>query len=190
MLGYAFKEWAAICNALAAGRQSIILRKGGIAEAKGGFQLEHTRFWLFPTYVHQQSSAIKPEALPLLHQAELERPSFGTIRLTHFAEVTGVYHLHDIVGALLLDPLHVWSAETVQARFTYRHPGLYVLAARVYRAAEAHDLADTPYYAGCRSWVELEEELPTEGANPILDDAAYEAVLRRLDTLLNPTGLA
>ena len=62
MLKYAFKEWADICRALALGRQAIILRKGGIAERGGSFQAEHTRFWLYPTYVHQQRSGIRPEA--------------------------------------------------------------------------------------------------------------------------------
>src|SRR6516164_8801146 len=133
MLKHALKEWAVVCKALAEGRQALILRKGGIAESGGDFQLEQTRFWLFPTYMHQQAAALKPEALPLLHRAELERPPEGVVRLSHFAEVAGVYQLHDIVGALLLDPLHIWTQETVQARFTYRRPGLYVLAVRVYQ---------------------------------------------------------
>src|SRR6266849_1965219 len=112
MLKHAFKEWAVICQALAEGRQALILRKGGIAEESGEFQLEHTRFWLFPTYVHQQSTGIKPEALPLLHRSEVERSAEGMIRLSHFAEVAGVYHVHDMVGALLLSPLHIWSDDT------------------------------------------------------------------------------
>jgi hypothetical protein len=190
MLKHAFKEWAVICKALAQGRQALILRKGGIAETGGAFELEHTRFWLFPTYVHQQATEIKPEALPLLHQAEVERPPEGVVRLSHFAEVGGVYHLHDIVGALLLDPLHLWSQETVQARFAYRRPGLYVLPVRVYRAPQVFELPDSDYYAGCRSWVELERELPTEGATPVLDEAAFKALIRRLEDRLNPTALA
>ena len=68
-LAQAFKEWAVICEALGEGRQVLILRKGGIAEARGEFTIEHRRFWLFPTYVHQQSSGIKPEAVPLLNGA-------------------------------------------------------------------------------------------------------------------------
>ena len=33
------------------------------------------RFWLFPTYVHQQRDGDHPEALPLLEQVEAERPT-------------------------------------------------------------------------------------------------------------------
>src|SRR5260370_41698574 len=111
MLKHAFKEWAVICRALAEGRQALILRKGGIAEPSDEFRPEHTRFWLFPTYTHQQRQGIRPEALPLLEEAEAERPPAGVIRLSHFAEVAGVYHVLDVVGALKLTGLHLWSEE-------------------------------------------------------------------------------
>jgi hypothetical protein len=189
-LRHAFKEWAVICRALAEGRQALILRKGGIAEAEGEFRLEHTRFWLYPTYVHQQRAGITPDAVPLLEQAEAERPPPGVIRLSHFAEVAGVYHCHDLVGAWRLASLHCWSQETVQARFAYRRPGLYVLPVRVHRAPRAFDLPDAASYAGCRSWVELEQDLPTDGATPVLDDKAFDDVLNTLDRLLEPTALA
>jgi hypothetical protein len=190
MLNYAFKEWAVICRALAEGRQALILRKGGIAEAGGGFTIEHTRFWLFPTFVHQQNSGVKPEAVPLLRQVEAEAPPGGVIRLSHFAEVAGVYHLHDMVGALRLRHLHLWSDETVQARFTYRQPGLFVLPVRIYRSPQVHELRDNAHYAGCRSWVDLEQALPTDGATPVLDDEAFYKLLRELDDLLKPTAYA
>src|SRR6266852_8302567 len=109
MLKHALKEWAVICRALAEGRQALILRKGGIAETDGSFRLEHTRFWLFPTFMHQQREGIQSEALPLLQQVEAERPPPGIIRITHFAEVSGIYHVHDLAGALMLPSLHWWS---------------------------------------------------------------------------------
>jgi hypothetical protein len=189
-LRYAFKEWAVICRALAEGRQALILRKGGISEAGDSFRVEHPRFWLFPTYTHQLRSGIKPEAGPLLDQVEAEKPPAGTIRLTHFAEVAGIYHVHDLVAALILAHLHFWSEDTVRQRFAYREPGLYVLAARVYRAPEGFTLPETPYYAGCRSWVDLEQELPTAGAVPVLAEEAFRDVIRSLDRILNPTALA
>src|SRR5262245_49882113 len=99
MLRHAFKEWAVICKALAGGQQALILRKGGIAEAGGDFRVEHTRFWLFPTYVHQQEGGLREEALPLLKEVEAERPPAEVVRLSHFAEVTGAYHVHNLTAA-------------------------------------------------------------------------------------------
>jgi hypothetical protein len=190
MLRHAFKEWSVICRALAQGRQALILRKGGIAEAGGEFVVEQTRFWLFPTYSHQQRSGIVPEAFPLLDQALADRPPSGTVRLTHFAEVGGVYRVRDLTRALLLAHLHVWSEETVRSRFAYKWPGLYVIPVRVYRAAAMAELPITPYYEGCRSWVELAQDLPTDGAQPVLKESAFDDVHRNLDLLLNPTALA
>jgi hypothetical protein len=190
MLKHAFKEWAVICRALAEGKQALILRKGGVAETAGDFQVEHTRFWLFPTYVHQQKEGIRPEALSLLEQAEADRPPPGSVRLTHFAEVTGIYHVHELIPALLLAHFHLWSEETVRKRFEYRTPGLYVLPVRVYRAAAAHELQDTAHYQGCRSWVELDRELSIAGAAPVLPENDIRDLHQQLDLLLNPTALA
>ena len=78
----------------------------------------------------------------------------------------------------------------MQPRFAYRRPGLYVLPVRVYRAAHSVDLAETPEYAGCRSWVELDRDLPTEGARPVLDDKAFDDLLNTLDRRLQPTAWA
>lgn len=185
----AFKEWAVICRALAEGRQALILRKGGIAEKGGDFKLEATRFWLYPTWLHQKAEALTEEGRTLLEQVEPDRPE-GVVRLSNYAEVAGVYRLHDIVGALKIAGLHLWSNETVQQRFFYRHPGLYVLAVRIYRVPRALEVVETPAYAGCKSWVELESELPIDGATPVLDDAAFRKTLNTLDLLLQPTAWA
>jgi hypothetical protein len=190
MLQQAFKEWAVICKALAEGRQALILRKGGIAEDGGEFQVTHRRFWLYPTYVHQQREGIQAEALPLLEAAEAERPRAGIVRLTHFADIDGIYHVHALAPALLLAHLHLWSDETVQRRFAYRAPGLFVLVVRVWQAAEAFELPEDEAYHGCRSWVELTRPLPTTGATPVLSEQALHELHHSLDLLLNPTALA
>jgi hypothetical protein len=185
MLRHAFKEWAVICEALAKGRQSLILRKGGVDE---NFTPQHTRFWLFPTYLHEDGEGIKQAAAHLLDLARADRPPDGVVRLSHFAEVAGVYYIRDLFGALMLDDMHLWSEATVRRRFAYREPGLYVLPVRVYRADRAHELTNTPAYDGCRSWVELERELPTDGARPVIPDRAYADLLQSLQRRLTPTA--
>jgi hypothetical protein len=189
-LKHALKEWAVICRALAEGRQAVLLRKGGIAETSGDFRLEHTCFWLYPTYVHQQREGLKPTAAALLGEVEADRPPAGLVRLSHFAEVTGAYWVQDLATALKLDDLHLWSQETVTARFAYRRPGLFVLPVRVYRATQTGEMPETPYYAGCKSWVELARDLPTEGAVPALPSGQFEQLLWHLNDVLKPTALA
>ena len=185
----AFKEWAVICKALAEGKQALIIRKGGITEPQDEFRLEHTRFWLFPTYTHQEDEGIRSEAQPLLRQAQAERPPAGTVRISHFAEVTGVYHVHDETLALILAHLHYWSEDTIRKRFGYRAPGLYIMPVRVYKAREVFELPDAASYQGCRTWVELERDLPTDGATPVLSDDEIHDVHRSLDLLLSPRAI-
>jgi hypothetical protein len=172
----AFKEWAVICRALAEGRQSLILRKGGIAEAGGEFRPEHNRFLLLPTHFHEQHRAgIKPEVLPLLDAADADRPPPGTLRFTHEATVAMVRKVTDLDAALALDRLHGWSADTVRQRFHYRTPGLFVLTVRVSALPAPVEVPDRHDYEGCKTWVELADEVPTTGATPVMTDEAFAA---------------
>jgi hypothetical protein len=189
-LRHALKEWAVTCRALADGRQALVLRKGGIAESDDSFRVEHTRFWLFPTYAHQRADALKPEGQALLQQVQIDRPPHGVVRLSHWAEVGGIFQLHNLAAALKLDGLHLLTLQTVQARFAYRAPGLFALPLRVWKAPQAVDLPETPYYAGCKSWVEVERELPTEGSTPVLGDVDFRERMITLERLLQPTALA
>ncbi|HEX4614059.1 MAG TPA: DUF1802 family protein [Urbifossiella sp.] len=186
MASVAFKEWAVICRALAEGRQSIILRKGGIAETAGEFRPEYDRFLLQPTFFHEQHrSGIKPELLPLLDAAESNRPSDGRLRFTHLAEVAGVRKVTDLETALALDGLHGWTADTVRQRFHYRTPGLFVLTVRVSTLPAVVDVPDRTEYAGCKTWVELEDDVPMTGAVPVLSDEAFATYVKAVNAILN-----
>src|SRR5436190_16866189 len=55
----ALKEWAVVSRALESGRQIVLLRKGGIYEAAGEFEVENREFLLFPTYLHQKRQMLK-----------------------------------------------------------------------------------------------------------------------------------
>jgi hypothetical protein len=186
VLSYALKEWAVICRLLADGRQSILLRKGGIGENGGHFCLEHDRFWLYPTYVHQQTLGIRPEFVPLLKSTQDSRPPLGIVRLTHFATAPRAFQASRLETLLCLQDLHGWSEETVRSRFAYRRPGLFVIPVRAYGATQPYDVFDLAEYAGCRSWVELVASIPTENATPVLSDEAFTGVIGRLEAAFHP----
>ena len=185
MLKFAFKEWAVICEALALGKQSILLRKGGIAE---DFAVEETRFWLYPTFVHQQNNGIQDDAKSLLEQVLANRPPAGKVGLQLWAENIRAYQIRDELPAMMLSHLHHWSDETVRKRFNYRHPGLFVLVVRVHGMPNPIDIDVRPEYEGCRSWVTLDRELPTKGSAPVIDDASFRVLQRQLDLLLAATA--
>ena len=174
----AFKEWAAICDALALGQQTIILRKGGIHEGHNGFRVAHRHFWLFPTYLHQEEDRDKliPEAWPSLKTTAENRPVNDRIPLQLLAEVTDVLELHDELALPRLAPWHWWSPRTITERFHYRQPGLFLLVVRIYKSATIAELPNSPHFAGCRSWVDLPQPIPTAGLTPVLPDAEFQAI--------------
>ena len=187
-----FKEWALVCDALGRGEQSIILRKGGIAEAGGAFRPEHDRFWLYPTHFHEQQQAgVKPAYHTLLSDAEADRPPAGAVRFSHYVHVTAVYHLTDLDTALALDALHVWTAETVAQRFHYRRPGLYLLVVRAFATPEPVAVPEHPEYAGCKTWVELLTAPPAgadAGAVPVIGDEEWGEVMARIEAVAGRAG--
>src|SRR3954465_4060455 len=60
----AFKEWAVTVRALAEGEQLVTLRKGGIREPNKHFEVEHDRFFLYPTFDHQRWDLVRESPHP------------------------------------------------------------------------------------------------------------------------------
>src|SRR6266487_2498502 len=179
-LNVALKEWASVCSALEEGRQIILLRKGGILEAIGGFELEHPQFFLFPTYLHQNAQMLKERERKRLVSLN-EEPA--QIQLSSAATVTDIIRLRNRPQMDQLDHDHVWTSPLIDMRFNYRPQNpLYLLVLRVYRLAEPITIVNTPEYAGCKSWVPLEAPISTAGARPVLDDAAYQSKRERITT--------
>lgn len=186
----AFKDWAAICAALGEGTQTLILRKGGIHEGSEGFHVEYPEFWLFPTYLHEASGSLEPEAAPFLARAEAERPRDGMLRLAQYAVVSDVTEVRNEALLANLAGLHLWSPQTVADRFHYRQPGLFVLTVRIYSRREPYLISDSPHFGGCRTWVELPRELATEGLSAVLGDEEFEQRRAEIQRRLAAAGQA
>ena len=185
MLNVALKEWAVICDLLLAGRQALLLRKGGIAEwgGPGVFELEHPRFVLFPSWAHQKPAMIKREWVERV--PALDEPT--EIPLRGFAEAARVWRVTDRARFDQLDDLHAWARPYVDMRFGYKpERPLYLLAVRVHVLAQPKTIRNHAEYEGCRSWVPLRagDEVDESGATPAVDDASLAAVMQRVDAAL------
>ena len=66
----AFKEWAVTVRALAEGEQLLTLRKGGIREDGKHFELQHDRFFLYPTFDHQRNDLVRASHMPEMRRAK------------------------------------------------------------------------------------------------------------------------
>jgi len=175
------KEWAGICEALAEGRQCALFRKGGIEDGPEGFRPEHSVFWLYPTHLHESQQGLREHQEPPASRAGDERP--GALALRELAVVDRLVRVEDLEALHALEDLHIWTEDSVNRRFEYRRPGLWVLGVRVFRASEPRWIQVTEDHAGCKSWVPLAEELTTERLTPALDDEAFQSAMGRLDEI-------
>lgn len=184
----ALKEWATVEEALATGRISLLVRKGGIHERRRDFEVEHRAFWLFPTHYHQNPVELAEGFRPLLDAAE--PPSRETVRIGTFAAVADALRVERLEALERLSGLHPLTPESVRSRFAYRgKPYLHVLVLRAWRLPTPHVVPNTLDYEGCVSWVELDDALPTAGAAPVLADDAFERVRAEVLERLGSEGV-
>jgi len=176
----AFKEWAIVCEALGTGRQSVILRKGGVAEGSKGFAFRHREFLLFPTWFHEQleKTTLPPETqVPEAPGEELE------VRYTASIEWSGVLTNRDRVSRLR--SLHVLREGVVEERYRYSDSeGVHVAFVRVYRLDPPLRIKNEKKYGGCRSWVEL-PEIEDRVLVSVISDEEHLRRRKLLEELLN-----
>ena len=170
----AFKEWASVVEALAAGKQILILRKGGIREDSGAFEMEHDEFFLFPTYEHQNKADLKVEAHPDLEATLRAKPDSEQLSIGYYAKVVGVIQVTSEEALKRIRDYHVWSDEAVRKRFHFgSEKGIFAIVVRVFRLPKPHPIRVKPEYGGCKSWVQLDQALATGGAEAVLTDADF-----------------
>ena len=175
-----------IVDALGRGEQIIILRKGGISEGRGGFKVEHPRFLLFPTLFHQQRDGVVPAAQNRFDELARNFPPPDRLRLEFFAELASAERLDSPSQAEALRGQHIWRDDVIAGRFDWgREQAIFALAVKVFRLPRAIELPLSPAHGGCKSWVELENEIATDEAKPVLAPAEFENKLDRLRVALN-----
>ncbi|HEY1082490.1 MAG TPA: DUF1802 family protein [Prosthecobacter sp.] len=180
-----FKEWAYVCDSLVQGVQTLVLRKGGIHEGRGGFEWKHKQFFLFPTWFHTQSERLtwSPEGASPFPPEE-ERTS---VDIEGYATLEQVWKVTDWAQMEAIAPLHIWKEEIVRERFVYDEEScLHVALVRAYKLPQVWSFPYSRGYGGCRSWVNLPEEgvsLVSE-AIPALSDEAWNDAATQLRTVL------
>jgi len=168
----ALKEWSAVIDALAHGRQIVLIRKGGIADPK--FGVEADRFYLYPTF---------------FHQAEGVEPTEVTIG--YWAEVVKTWRISEQEWLYRLEPHVVMPRETLDARYRFRpDQALYVIAVRTFALAASVTVPVKKEYLGCRSWVSVDEEIDVDGSRAAMMDSQLNDRIAAIDALLTPSSAA
>ncbi len=183
----AFKEWAVIVDALGRGEQILVLRKGGISEGPAGFQVDHPGFLLFPTLFHQQRESVLPAAQRRFDASAPHWPGPDRLRLEFGAEVAAWKRIDSLEAAQCLRGQHFWREEVIARRIDWgKSKNIFALALRVFELPERLELPMRPSYGGCKSWIELEQEIDATGTRPVLNDEVFGRKLDRFPEALEP----
>jgi hypothetical protein len=183
----ALKEWNVAVNALEGGKTIVLLRKGGIREQAGQFNVSDKQVLLYSTFEHQQPDLLKPD---FASQVKIVESGWHpeNIRITSWAEITDVFLVawEPAIKALL--PYHIWNEKFVGDRLKWKqNQPIYILLLRAYRLAETAEIQYISEYGGCRSWIDLASPISLEGSEAVLSDGEYIARSHEIRNLMaNP----
>jgi hypothetical protein len=159
----ALKEWSSVIEKLGSGDQVILIRKGGIADPD--FGLEAQKFYLYPTYFHQGESEHRK-----------------SVAITHWCEAVRTWSVRDASALSKLEPLVAIPRETLDARYRFRpDQALHVIGVRTWALRRPAQVAFREEYAGCRSWVSVDEEIDVDGSTAVLTEPDLAARLAAID---------
>jgi hypothetical protein len=173
----ALKEWSAAVHALLDGRQTVLLRKGGIHEKR--FALTASRFLLFPTVAHSHAERVRPEHRDLLEAAAADSTE-DTVIIRAGAKVVAAIEVNRPDALDEIAARHIWTAESVREdRLDFRPKHrLTVLVIQASPLIDPVRLPRTPEYGGCTSWVQL--DVDPLWANPVHDDATLQQIAEQV----------
>jgi hypothetical protein len=173
----ALKEWSAVVHGLLAGRQTVLLRKGGIREKR--FEVSAQEFVLFPTVAHSHAARVRPEHRDLLATASADSTDDRVV-IRAAAKVVATVSVNCSERLGEIEDLYIWTADSVREDrldFRPRHR-LTVLVVQAIPLVAPVSLLRTPAYAGCTSWVSV--PVTPRLAAPVYDDATLSKVADRV----------
>jgi hypothetical protein len=141
-----FKELSSVCDAIALGRQSLLLRKAGLREstAESGFQTKY--FYLLPTQYHEKMGKASGDGFHVQVRVEV-------IQSGDLLEWSNIEKFL---------PLTAYDPATLREHFESRDQKLLHFAhLRAFLLEPEWHLPASPSLSGCRSWFEL--PLPPQG---------------------------
>jgi hypothetical protein len=181
LLSDALKEWSVTVRALREGRQVFLLRKGGILDSEGVFDVPNRNVLLFPTYLHEdeQREALQPCYRQWLTEESRRRPTSDMERISAWGHITGVCEVKNPNALYALSSQHIFSDSFLKYRIeSAPEKPLYALFIRAYELANPVQIPMEMDYYGCKSWITLMEPVRTWEASAALSVRTYEERVR------------
>ena len=176
-LSIALKEWAVVQRSLIEGHQIVLLRKGGLIEESGDFDLRANRAFIFPTYEHETERLgdIQPKFAGWLREEEIEKPDVGTLQLSCFVDITDVVAVPNRDKLLAMSQQHIWSRQFIDGRYEWEpYKPIWALIVRAWVLPEEITVPMQKHYGGCKSWIELDTAVSTKGAWSTWTDEQFD----------------
>jgi hypothetical protein len=135
-----FKELASVCQAIAQGRQTVLLRKAGIRESTHESAFQPKSFYLLPTQYHEKGPKSSSQSFPISLRVEVIRSG----DLIHWAQIEKLL------------PFTAYDPKTIREHFDSRDEKLLHFAQiQSFTLSPVWNLPHSPALSGCRSWFEL-----------------------------------
>ena len=177
------KEWATVVKALENGNQTVLLRKGGILETDSGFRVESEKFFLFPTFEHQQNDSLKSQFYGYLSDVRENQPKKGVNQITSYADVIAEKDVTDMKKIEELSPFHIWSDTYIKERMNWMpEKPMKILFLKVYKIPR-FEVPVIPEYQGCKSWIDI--NVNAQDGHSVLSDKELEEKLQRFKEITN-----
>ncbi len=189
-----YKDWSVTVRALAEGEQLIAIRNGAPDQPNGRTDLEHERFFLYPTFDFHRADLVRESQQPELERAleegvwadgepspvEMTReghlPQPDRIRVRAWAEVVQEWTVTDRKVLNELAPFHVWAPNYAERRLGWRRRDpLHVVLLRTHRIPRPVTVRVGAEYGEPGNWAQIARELPFEGT-PVLAEGEFDHV--------------
>ncbi len=181
----ALKEWATVLEATARGEQFVLIRKGGLIEPGSGFEVISPSFVFYPTFEHQAVKYLRGPYQGYFEAASHTRAPEGKVTFEIFGQA--VHSLQSMDGSIIerLSPFHIYNDDFFTQRLKWQpNQPLAIVIIRAFKITPPVTIDVAAQYAGCKSWVELEESVSLGQLTPIVDDAAFAKKRREIEVLL------
>ena len=135
-----FKELSSVCQAIATGQQSVLLRKAGIRETTSESGFGTKSFYLLPTHYHEKDA----------------KGPTADFQISVRVDVLRSGDLFDWSQIEKLLPLTAYNPETIREHFDSRDQKLLHFAlVRPFLLNPIWSLPSSAELRGCRSWFDL-----------------------------------
>ena len=180
-----FKDWAISCAALGEGKQVMLFRKAGIAETNDEFKVEHPKFFLYPTWIHQTPEGVKEEHAGMLERVLAQRPAVGTNRIEYWSKVEEALVMTDMDQVMRQKDHHVWSQRTIEKRWDWApERKLWMLLLKTYKLKTPIEFQIKDEYEGCFSWFNLQGEFENLPCEPVLPEEQWQSMAAKVRNAL------